>query len=708
MRAIPPFKAETKRQCVLIAFLALAMVLAGEASSRAGQAKVKPKDLAPTYQEWLKFVDYIISDKERDVFLHLASDQERDLFIKAFWRVRDPTPGTPENEYLTEHTKRFQEANRRFRFGSAREGWMTDRGRMYIILGPPVSTESIAGSNDVYPAEIWSYYGDTTKGLPTHFQLVFFQYRNSGEFKLYDPVSDGPARLLVKGMTDYAPSDYESMYKDLFRLQPDLALVAFSIVPGEAENGWQPSLQSTVYLAAIMDSPKKGLDESYATHFLNFKGVVSTEYLTNYMKSDGQVSVMVDPFTGVTFCDFAVAPERLSLDYYEPKSQYFCAFQLDVSLRSGDKTVFQYGKEYPITIPQNDLKDTEGMGLAIADSFPIIDGKYHLTVLIRNTAGREFTVFEQDVEVPAVNGPPRIVGPAIGVKLVDVPAGARLPFQVERRKLNPDPKNPFSGSDQIVYVFGVVGLTPDLSKGGRVDVLIKGTSASAAPARSFVIPLGGESPRPSLTLSGSMAAADLPPDYYDLTLTLKDPQDRVLHEQKAHFIVSPAKTVSHPIVAAKAFPLTNGFLFRYMLARQYDQMGRTPEAEAAYRSAFAANPGYLAQVPDYASFLLKAGKAADALAVVEAIKDEANLKFQYLLLRGRALLDLKRYEEAVQSLSLGNRIYNSDAGLLAALGTGYYRLGQKENALAALRGSLKVKPDQPEVEKLIGEIEGKK
>jgi Flp pilus assembly protein TadD len=77
-------------------------------------------------------------------------------------------------------------------------------------------------------------------------------------------------------------------------------------------------------------------------------------------------------------------------------------------------------------------------------------------------------------------------------------------------------------------------------------------------------------------------------------------------------------------------------------------------------------------------------------------------------LRGRALLALGRNDEAVQSLLLGNRIYNSDAGLLAALGTGYHRMGQGAEALAALRASLKLNPDQPEVEKLIRAIEGKK
>jgi tetratricopeptide (TPR) repeat protein len=68
---------------------------------------------------------------------------------------------------------------------------------------------------------------------------------------------------------------------------------------------------------------------------------------------------------------------------------------------------------------------------------------------------------------------------------------------------------------------------------------------------------------------------------------------------------------------------------------------------------------------------------------------------------------LKRYDEALLSLQEGNRIYNSDSGLLAALGTCYYRMGDKEKALTALKASLSLNPEQAEVKALIAEIEKK-
>jgi GWxTD domain-containing protein len=698
---------KTLTRFFLIATLSTILLLAGALPASA-QAKVKVKDLPPPYQEWLKVVSYIIKDKERDVFLYLQNDRDRDLFIDAFWKLRDPTPATPKNEFKEEHMKRFTEANRLFRYGSAREGWMTDRARFYIILGPPVSKVWDAGSNDIYPTEIWSYYGDTAKGMPIHFQLVFFQYRNAGEMKLYDPMTDGPGRLLVRSSTEFNVDDYQSMYQKIHDMRPDLALVCLSIIPGDIPPGFQPSLDTAFYMAAIYESPKKGLNDSYATHFLNLRGVVSTEYLTNYMNSEAAVAVIHDPSTGLTTCDFVIVPERLSVDFYDPKREYSTSFAVDVNLRAGDKVVLQYSKEYPLTIPESQMDQTRSMGFAVADSFPVIAGTYKLTVLLRNIVGKEFSVLERDLVVPPTAGAPRILGPALGVGLAASRADFHLPFQLIAQKLNVDPKNTYSNTDQVAYIFTVLGVTQDLWKAGKVVATVKGTSPGSVLLRSYTLPLDGQPYNSSLGLSQILPASEFPPDYYELTLALQDAQGSVLDTKTTSFIVSPGKSVAHPVVASRAFATANSFQAHYMLAYQYDQTGQLDLAEEAYRKALALNPAYLPKVPEYAGFLLKAKKPEEALRLIETVKDDANLKFPYLLIKGRALAGLERYAEAILSLQEGNKIYNSDSALLAALGTCYYKTGEKERALAALKASLSLNPEQPEVKALIQEIEGKK
>ena len=160
--------------------------------------KVKETELPARHRDFLNLTRYIIREEEKDVFMQLKTDIDRDIFIETFWKMRDPTPGTPKNEYKDEHVRRFNYANKYLGRNSTREGWRTDMGMMYIILGEPISKDRFPATKDIYPCEVWYYYGDQSKGLPPHFGLVFYQRGGAGEYKLYNPVSDGPAALLIK------------------------------------------------------------------------------------------------------------------------------------------------------------------------------------------------------------------------------------------------------------------------------------------------------------------------------------------------------------------------------------------------------------------------------------------------------------------------------------------------------------------------------
>lgn len=61
-------------------------------------------------------------------------------FIEQFWKRRDPTPDTERNEYREEHYRRIAYTNEHFK--TYIPGWKTDRGRVYIMYGPPDEIES--------------------------------------------------------------------------------------------------------------------------------------------------------------------------------------------------------------------------------------------------------------------------------------------------------------------------------------------------------------------------------------------------------------------------------------------------------------------------------------------------------------------------------------------------------------------------------------
>jgi GWxTD domain-containing protein len=89
-----------------------------------------------TYSKWLnEDVRWIITDQERAEFKKLTDEKQRDQFIEAFWARRNPVSDAPENTFKEQHYRRLAYANQHFAQGIP--GWKTDRGRFYIMYGPP-------------------------------------------------------------------------------------------------------------------------------------------------------------------------------------------------------------------------------------------------------------------------------------------------------------------------------------------------------------------------------------------------------------------------------------------------------------------------------------------------------------------------------------------------------------------------------------------
>ncbi len=678
---------------------------AAPAKAEKRRPTVDPKTLDPQYQDFLRLVTYIISPAEREVFLQLTDNRDRDIFIVDFWKLRDPTPGTPVNEYKDEIFRRFEYVNRRFTTG--RPGWMTDRGRIYMILGEPASYDRYPGTTGIIPCEVWYYYTDGTKDLPTHFGLIFFQKRGFGEPRLYDPFTDGPSSLLepLASLRQIDRDDYETLYETIRNFAPALAAMSISLIPGESGYGYQPSPRNTQLLASVAESAYKGLKPSYATHFFDYKGLVTTEYMTNYIESEGLAAVVLDPVLELPFVHFSVVPEKLSMDYYEPKDEYFCNFKIDVSLRRGETIIFQYSKEFPITFPSSDVERYRQNGIAIEDTFPVCEGEYQLAVLVQNSVAKEFTVFERPVSVPAAGGPPSISGLLLGYQVRPYPDDILLPFKALGRKLVLDPKSAFGTGEGIDAAFLVANLTDDLWQRGEVEVEVKGVKASEA--KKYTLRLADSPYHKVLGLETTIAAKELAPDYYQLTLRLLGPEKNVLDEKSAPFVVSPETAVGHPIANAKGFSLANRFYIHYQLARQYDKLGNKDRAEAEYGQGFSGNPNYKEGVSEYSRFLVRAGKYDKALTVVEGLKDVERGRYDYFLVRGLATMGKGDHAAALKDLLAANKIYNSDTVLLNALGSCFLKTGDKEQAMAAFQASLKINVKQPEVQKIVEELSKK-
>jgi GWxTD domain-containing protein len=152
------------------------------------------KELGPGHEPWVKdeVVD-IITDEEKRAFSELATNEEREQFIEDFWDRRNPDKESPTNSFKEEHYRRLAYADEHFASGIS--GRKTDRGRIYIIWGPPDEIESHptrgtydrpmeqgGGSTTTHPWELWRYRH--LEGIGENIEIEFVDPTGSGEYHI--------------------------------------------------------------------------------------------------------------------------------------------------------------------------------------------------------------------------------------------------------------------------------------------------------------------------------------------------------------------------------------------------------------------------------------------------------------------------------------------------------------------------------------------
>ncbi|MFY9729838.1 MAG: GWxTD domain-containing protein [Candidatus Acidiferrales bacterium] len=167
------------------------------------------KELDSQYKKWLnEDVVYIITPEERSAFVHLQTNEEREQFIEQFWQRRNPDPDSAENTFKEEHYRRIAYANEHYASGIP--GWKSDRGRIYIMWGPPDEVDSHpsggsydrpategGGSTSTYPFEDWRYR--YLEGIGEDVNIEFVDPTMTGEFHLTMDPSEKDALTYVPG-----------------------------------------------------------------------------------------------------------------------------------------------------------------------------------------------------------------------------------------------------------------------------------------------------------------------------------------------------------------------------------------------------------------------------------------------------------------------------------------------------------------------------
>lgn len=670
------------------------------ALSLPAQKKMSPKDLPPVYRKWLQEdVVYIITPKEKDVFLQLENDKQRETFIEAFWKVRDPNPTTPENEAKIEHYRRVNYANQTFGKDTPGPGWRSDMGRIYIMLGEPKSIDRMENLSDIHPITIWFYSGMAEYGLPGSFSVVFYRRQGTEPYRLYSPLSDGPQELLVSYRGDM--TDYTSAYNQLYEIDPQIAGLSLSLIEGETLQVLRPSIASDILISQqIPKAAYNKVKDTYAEKLLAYKDMVEVEYTANYIDNDSLVRVLQDP-AGLFFVHYLIEPKRLTFERIEDRFMS----NLEVNGRVTDlagATVYQFDRTVPIQMNEAQMASIQAKLFSFQDMFPLLAGRYKLNLLFKNVVSKEFSSVDVDVTVPETSS--LAMSPLLLASRVDRESkfkGQNKPFMTPAYQLLPTPRNDFAAKDTLSLFFQIRGLTAELRDSGSLEYAIY---REAQKVRSVVRRLKEHDNTPDFLEEFSLA--DLPPANYELKVSLLDKNQTSLLSEQTFFYVSHMPAVPRPWVLSLTKPpdddpeILNCLGVQLLNRKEYAQA--RPYLEQAYRK----NPSSWSFAMDYCRVLLEAKEYATVKQVAQPLVQAGHYDFYQLL--GQACQALGELAEAVGYYKEYLNRVGTSVDVLNTIGDCYVRLGDPDNAQVAWQKSLELNPNQEKIRTQVKALKEKK
>jgi GWxTD domain-containing protein len=495
-----------------------------------------PRNPIPArYAKWLnEDVVYIITDEERKAFLGLTADAQRDKFMEDFWEIRNPASGSPTNAYKDEHYRRIEYANAHFGRDSNTPGWMTDRGRTWILFGKPTSQHPFVGYGQIYPLDLWFYDNPAhSPSLPSFFYVLFYMPGDIGEYKFYRPFLDGPMQL-VRGSQFNSNAD---VYKFLQPLGGDVAHATLSLVAGDPidTQRYQPDMSSDMLVSKIQNFA----NDRFNVEQLRNRRAMHTLVISRFLLADKDLSlstlVLTDPLLE-KWLDYYLPIDDEKMGARTEDGQFAVDFRYTLKTASGALILEDEAqRKYPA------YKDgSTFLPFEIAGRIPIIPGAYQLEVQVVNAKTGLSYSNKTSVTVPANGKEPWLSGPLLADSVTSVAhPSAAVPYQYFGAQFHPLFRMDSPGKSKLRVLFQVYQPEPS---DGEIEYVLANVALREARIVVTEHVLAAEFKNNLLLKSKSLDAASLPAGDYMLAVRLKSTQGPVLASinQRLHLVNAPA------------------------------------------------------------------------------------------------------------------------------------------------------------------------
>jgi GWxTD domain-containing protein len=504
----------------------------------------KHPPLPPRYEHWLdQEVNYLITNQEKATFLGLATDQDRDRFMESFWAIRNPDPNSPSNTFREEHYRRLEYANAHFGARSAADGWRTDRGMVYITLGPPQQKRAYLNARELKPIETW-FYQDPASALAPYFSVLFYKQSAAEDFKIYSPYQDGPEALIDSTNAINNPAAALKIIKtDLGDEVANLTLSIFPNEPVDNKSG-TPTLESDSLLNKIRDyrdlpenrdllARRRALLEG-VTH----RVLLGQDYsdLSAMATRDGADQASIHYLLRVLNPgDFVLGKDASQRVYY--------SLSVESQLLSAEgQVIYSDTQDLHDFLTPDQVDQLRSRPLAIVGRLVAVPGKYQLKVDVTNVVTKQSFAQTRGILVPAFDhtlGMSQVVFAAIAPPQRDYEQNQPFSFTGVKLPVAGADNAALTGGDpvRVIYQLWEQPDSPVSLKGKNLEIsyMIGQLGVATKKEQTQTIDRSGFDPQGNLLMGTDLPTTDLHPGNYRLVIRVTDPETNESTSQAINF-----------------------------------------------------------------------------------------------------------------------------------------------------------------------------
>jgi len=601
-----------------------------------------PQPLTKEWTAWLEEVAPIMTKRELSVFKSLQTEEDRKRFQQMFWKARDTTPGTPQNETMIEYyaRKRYAEAHY--------DGARTDRGRIYVLLGKPAEVQNYSGSEKVVDCELWLYQNEGSRGLPPMLYLLFYRRDNIGDYVLFYPGLNSNLEILSTSYMRGSVSQAQA-YRIISSSFPELGKASLSVIPEEANTAFAGTPNSSAnVIAQIHNLPEKEAEKGYLRNFSAVEGRVDVSYSAKEIAA--KASFWLTEQNGIRFLNYSILPDLIRTTKNPDGFQTaHLVFHLRVEDTAG-KTIYQREKEIRLKLDEARKKVMEERKFVFNDLAPIIEGDFDAILTLTNKTTEEFAVLKEQIRTG-----PGAVPAVVGYEVKEKNAGSFVPLSLGDYKVLSDPRAIYGPGETLEAIL-------ILDKAPRVVLVPRDKGLEAVEIKNSF-------QRGSLFIF-RRPLKDIRAGNYDLVM------DREGTEVFRKTVSILSFDVPKPIEFESVEPLSSKDDYTFILGQEYLNAGDAARALECFRGL----PERLRNsdsIPVIARALYLTKDFAGVLDLLE--KDGVERTYPVLLLLGNTCLELKKLDRAAVYFEQVRK-YGDTPENNRTLGAIYFSLGDKEKA----------------------------